>query len=667
MDLTCKVIFLVALAIPCAFSQICIYTDPIGIVPIPKEIEYPQPKCTIKEGVKINNTDYADGYGPRTANSAKECCSICAGTDGCNYWAFNIDPSIPGINCHWETLTYCCWMHRTSDNAVPDDRWTSGTVEDVETVVSRTGVDPPAFTIPITKLDGTNKTATVASKSTSENGFCPLMSHFEAMPVLRGSHKEMTGTVGGGLELELSSDTLIVSTDEKLNGIAETLSRNIYLKSGVLMEVVAAVPKSYTGPSIYLKLESSNKSTEGMSPWEIEKSIDESYVLSVGQDVIITGKSTLGISWGASSLIQTFCVRGVPHTQIAVRKMRITDTPGVAYRGLMVDTARALVTKFDLEEAVVFCHFYKIRYLHLHLMDDHAWTMPSENFPTLGSDNIGFRGRTPYVYTKKQLRKLVKFAENHGVMIIPELEGPSHTGAMRRSCADPFQGSGNNSPAGGGVTNASSDAVYKGLYHIMKEMVEIFNTTSLFHIGCDELNVGQLKSCPGYDTFIEANNVTDATDLFGFYVKRMADYAQSFGKMPVLWEGAELSRLEPNDAIVMGWQADASIAHTAKKLGLSLINAPNKVVDVPLHYNRTIYDFGDGQQVDDADVIGCQGNFWEQGWQMGLIRWGPAEVARAAGQMWYGDDLTKLPSVTDFQTNYALTELERARLRPDCN
>ena len=39
----------------------------------------PPTKCTVtKPGIKLNNTNYADGNGPRGASDAAECCSICA-------------------------------------------------------------------------------------------------------------------------------------------------------------------------------------------------------------------------------------------------------------------------------------------------------------------------------------------------------------------------------------------------------------------------------------------------------------------------------------------------------------------------------------------------------------------------------------------------------------
>ena len=77
-----------------------------------------------------NNTNYADGNGPRTAASAEECCNICERTGNCEHWSFQIDPEVPGKVCHWATLTYCCWLHASGPsgafNKLPSSQYTSG-------------------------------------------------------------------------------------------------------------------------------------------------------------------------------------------------------------------------------------------------------------------------------------------------------------------------------------------------------------------------------------------------------------------------------------------------------------------------------------------------------------------------------------------------------------
>ena len=51
------------------------------------------------------------------------------------------------------------------------------------------------------------------------------------------------------------------------------------------------------------------------------------------------------------------------------------------------------------------------------------------------------------MYTAAELRALVAYADARGVTVIPELEGPGHSGAMRRAMPALFQGEVRGSPA----------------------------------------------------------------------------------------------------------------------------------------------------------------------------------------------------------------------------
>ena len=81
--------------------------------------------CSPHTGVKLNNTRYADGNGPRTTADADACCHLCDTTESCQHWSFQVDASVPGKTCHWATLTYCCWLHASAAGAVADAGWTS--------------------------------------------------------------------------------------------------------------------------------------------------------------------------------------------------------------------------------------------------------------------------------------------------------------------------------------------------------------------------------------------------------------------------------------------------------------------------------------------------------------------------------------------------------------
>ena len=85
------------------------------------------PSCDAQTATKLNNTDYVDGNGPRTAQDRADCCAQCSATSGCSHWSFNVDPTAPGSDCKWATLTYCCssWFHTTNSNPISVAGWTS--------------------------------------------------------------------------------------------------------------------------------------------------------------------------------------------------------------------------------------------------------------------------------------------------------------------------------------------------------------------------------------------------------------------------------------------------------------------------------------------------------------------------------------------------------------
>ena len=48
-------------------------------------------QCMTHPSVFLNNTDYSDGSGPRTAANATDCCNQCINEPNCMFWDFNID------------------------------------------------------------------------------------------------------------------------------------------------------------------------------------------------------------------------------------------------------------------------------------------------------------------------------------------------------------------------------------------------------------------------------------------------------------------------------------------------------------------------------------------------------------------------------------------------
>ena len=635
---------------------------PPPVVPLPKHIALTPytTKCVDDDpGVVYDNDGFADGNGPRGAGNASDCCAQCAAQDGCKFWSYNVDDAVtaPHGVCHWGALSYCCFFHRSSTN--------------------RSTLSP---TQPSARQFG--------AKGKWQSG--------SVQPAAAAAAGLFSGVGPSKTELVLSSAaTRIVATTASLLPLAKVLSDDIFALSGVRLNATGG--SAGVGDIALTQRGSDRGSAATSMPMELG---DESYSLLVsGKGAQISCESYTGCAWGVSTLLQLLCVSGVPFQTIALPAVKISDAPDAPYRAMLLDTARSLVTFDDLLEAVTVLRLYKIRYLHLHLTDDHAWSFPSDAYPQLGSANSGFRGMRPIVYTKEQLKALVAFADARGVTVVPELEGPGHSSAQRRAMPELFGPP--SSPQGGGVLTVTNETTLAAMKTIVGEMAEIFASSPFIHVGCDE--TGTPTSLPGYDGFAAKHNISGAADLFAFYVKFMADSVRATGKTAIIWGPASLDRLEPDDAVVMVWNGGKSGAEAALKRNLSVINCPNEGGSLTQEYLHDLYDFGDctrsGQTPSTAvvnrtsRVLGTQVNIWEVGWgyaqaarpaapgasktpeAASATSYVQQQVARTSGPGWWANTWPRSTSnvatggvdAEAFVRAYAAIDRLRFRLQPQCH
>eukprot|EP00040_Diaphanoeca_grandis_P023778 m.129835 g.129835 ORF g.129835 m.129835 type:complete len:646 (-) comp29435_c0_seq1:68-2005(-) len=606
-----------------------------AIVPYPKSLELVPYSltCGKESAVAFDNNHFADGNGPRGATNGSDCCAQCGATDGCKYWSFNVDPTISSKTCRWGTLSHCCFFH----------------------------------------TDDTNSTSLGPNQpSTHQFGAKGAWTSGEIVPTSTGAHSATMESTAAPTkqEFQFSDSTIIGTVETTLSPLVNLLSDDLFSISGVRFNTT-----NTAGDVRFVYKTNADTDIKNQDEW---------YSLIVdGNGVVVTCYNYTGCAWAVSTILQAVCVSGVPQQQVALPAMNVSDSPDVPYRGLLLDTARSLVTLQDLLEAAELARFYKIRYLHLHLTDDHSWTFPSTTFPSLGSVNIGFRGVMPTVYSVQDLQTLVDYAARRGVAVVPELEGPGHSAAMRRS--DPqFQGEGGLLPGEGGVINVTDEATYTGMTSLIVELAGIFQSSPYIHVGCDE--TGTPSSLPGFGPFAKKHNITDGADLFAYYVKYMADAVRSVGKQAIIWGPASLTRLEPGDAVIMAWQENAGDAVEAIKRGLTAINCPNSGGNLTAEYERSLFDFGNPATAPNAasalinatdSVIGVQVNMWEIGWGYSQEPRQDAsfpnsyieqEIARTAGGGWWGrsarNTSTSNANASAFTDAFLRVDRVRQRLRP---
>lgn len=466
-------------------------------------------------------------------------------------------------------------------------------------------------------------------------------------------------------EFALTESDSVITAPTVLSGLATVLSENIFDITGLRLNTSSSENPSPSG-GISLALDSSIAGVEG-------------YTLVVdGHGVQLRCSNFEGCARGMSTIAQSVCVSGVNVQTVALPCMNITDSPDAPYRGFLVDTARSEVTLHQLYDIVVYCAFFKIRYMHLHLTDDHGWSIKMKSDPLLGTKNVGFRGPVVVPYNQDDLRKLNAYAAARGVYIIPEIEGPGHSSAMRR--ADPFfQGVGGDTPQGGGVMNVANDTFYVRFEELIAEIADIFDSSPYIHIGCDETSTP--SSLPGYKQFTEEHGIKSEEDLFAYYVKTLADMVKKRNKTAIVWGYAPLDRCDPGDVVAMVYLGGDEQATSVLSKGFEIINCPNPVGSMSDEFYKSLYDFSEFPGISakqhpqnippNPKVIGAQVNMWERGWGWGLLDFGDAAIGRTAGPGWWAstwprNNTAELNS-TSLDAAYTQASRTRTRLRPPCS
>jgi len=294
------------------------------------------------------------------------------------------------------------------------------------------------------------------------------------------------------------------------------------------------------------------------------------------------------------------------------KELFIKDAPSKSYRGIMVDTSRHFLPVYVLKRIIRGMGMTKLNVLHLHLSDATSFPLQVPQRSTL-SEKGSFS--ETQVYTPEDMRELDRYAELHGVEILPEIDTPAHVGKGWPEdmlvCHDDWENGGWAAKAvepPSGQFNIANEAIYPVLRDIYAHIHDIFPRSSALHLGGDEVVVGNddgswarcwnsTLAQPILD-MIEAKGM-DRSDPDTFYKlwtdfnKRSQALAKDAGHSKfVLWAGyqapnavtyslaqqpAFAAAAPVEDVTVMVWDelsgTDASLAMNLAKTGYDVILA----------------------------------------------------------------------------------------------
>lgn len=346
-----------------------------------------------------------------------------------------------------------------------------------------------------------------------------------------------------GGSMALSGASRIVFTDVKLAPLAKVLSDEIYMATAVRLRTSSGAPAPR---DIALQMDPKLKG--------------EQYAVSVGEQAVVSGGNYRAVAWGTVTLLQAVQTAGA---KVTVARMTVEDEPVASYRGLMIDVARQWHPVESIRPLIEMCRLYKINYLQLHLNDQQSFTFPSKAFPTLATNTKG----KATTYTLDEITNLVRYADERGVTIVPEMEGPGHhSGALRSLWGR----------KGTSCMDMGSEKTYEGMDILIGELCTIFASSPYIHIGADEASLGGVGQSDEEKAFMEKHGITSAGGLYNYYIVRMNEIIRKRGKQTICWEGFRGDGgggvKIPKDVIVMPFESTYNPANKLVANGYSVIN-----------------------------------------------------------------------------------------------
>jgi hexosaminidase len=234
---------------------------------------------------------------------------------------------------------------------------------------------------------------------------------------------------------------------------------------------------------------------------------DESYELKVSLlenqvMVLIHGVTVFGVRHGFETLSQLISYDYFSGSLVIPNSVYVADKPQFPYRGVMVDISRNFISIAKLKETVQAMGYNKLNVLHLHISDTASFPLELVSQP-----NMTYYGAydEEHYYSIAEVKDFVSFAHANGVMLLPEIDMPSHVSAGWQwgalaglgefaLCTDPdgthsdqFLADSLEPPSG--QLNLANENVYPVLRDIYTEVIGLFQSQN-FHLGGDELIIG---------------------------------------------------------------------------------------------------------------------------------------------------------------------------------
>ncbi|MEH0369397.1 beta-N-acetylhexosaminidase [Vibrio mimicus] len=290
---------------------------------------------------------------------------------------------------------------------------------------------------------------------------------------------------------------------------------------------------------------------------------DESYRLTITNGQIqLSAPEPYGAFHGLETFLQLVTTDA---TGYFVPAVSIVDKPRFKWRGVSYDTARHFIELPVILRQLDAMASAKMNVFHWHIWDDQGIRIQLENYPRLWQ--VTSDGD---YYSKDDIRKVVAYARNLGIRVIPEISLPGHASAVAHAYPQLMSGLGEQSypqQRGWGVFEPLMDPTNPELYtmlaSVFDEVVELF-PDEYFHIGGDEPNYQQWRDNPKIQAFIKQHQLDGERGLQSYLNTQVEKMLNERGKKITGWDEIWHKDL-PKSIVIQSWQGHDSIGRAAKE------------------------------------------------------------------------------------------------------
>ncbi|KAF8648772.1 hypothetical protein AX16_006179 [Volvariella volvacea WC 439] len=304
---------------------------------------------------------------------------------------------------------------------------------------------------------------------------------------------------------------------------------------------------------------------------------DEAYTLTIpdnGSSATLSSNSTLGLFRGLTTFSQLW-YEWDGNTYTLEAPISISDRPAYPYRGLMLDTSRNFFPVDDIKRTLDAMSWVKINQFHWHIVD-------AQSFPFVipGFERISRAGAyaPSWIYSPKDIKEIIEYANSRGIDIIPEIDTPGHTAIIHNAypehiaCnnASPWTTYAYQPPSG--QLRIASPATTNFTADLLTSAAKMF-PGNYFSTGGDEINQNCYRDDPQTQEELQrqGKNIEQALDTF---TQVTHNALHDIGKTTVVWQEMALDHevVLRNDTLIMVWISSEDAAAVADK-GFRIVHA----------------------------------------------------------------------------------------------